>query len=602
MKYVLDSKQMKQVDNLSIKKIGMPSLVLMERAALGVAGLIENKFSEKSKIICVCGSGNNGADGIAVARILFEKGYDVSILVGAVGTSEGETQLSIAKKSGIKIKKYTRNKIKLNEYNLIIDAIFGIGLLRNIEGNYADLVSAVNDSKAKVVSVDISSGINSTTGQIMGTAVKADYTVTFGYKKIGLLLYPGADYSGKVKVVDIGFPKTVIRKIAKKAFTFTGDDINLIPKRMKNSNKGMYGKVLVIAGSEYIGGAACLAGMSAYRSGAGLVKVLTHQNNRDAILKAVPEALISTYNSNYGVEQIERIISNELDWASCIIIGPGISKSEIAVTLTKYVIGNTRVPTIIDADALNIMADIIAEAKTWANTGAKIETNTEAKIETNIEAKIETNTEAKIEAKIEDNTEAKIETNTEAKIEAKIEANTEANIENNTEAKIEANTEAKTETKTETKTDKKIFTSEDGASFILTPHIGEMERISGFDKATIKSDPIKYADEFVKCFSNNYSKNLNIICVMKDARTIVTDSNGCTYINTSGNSGMAKGGSGDVLTGVIAGLISNKMSCFDAACMGVYVHGLAGDESAIKKGQYGMKAGDIIDNICAAMK
>jgi len=582
MKYVLDSKQMKQVDNLSIKKIGMPSLVLMERAALGVAGLIESKFSEKSKIVCVCGSGNNGADGIAVARILFEKGYDVSILVGAVGTSEGETQLSIAKKSGIKIKKYTRNKIKLNEYNLIIDAIFGIGLLRNIEGNYADLVSAVNDSKAKVVSVDISSGINSTTGQIMGTAVKADYTVTFGYKKIGLLLYPGADYSGKVKVVDIGFPKTVIRKIAKKAFTFTGDDINLIPKRMKNSNKGMYGKVLVIAGSEYIGGAACLAGMSAYRSGAGLVKVLTHQNNRDAILKAVPEALISTYNSNYGVEQIERIISNELDWASCVIIGPGISKSEIAVTLTKYVIGNTRVPTIIDADALNIMADIIAEAKTWANTGAKIETNTEAKIE----------------AKIEANTEANIEDNTEAKIEA----NTEANIENNTEAKIEANTEAKTDAKTETRTDKKIFTSEDGASFILTPHIGEMERISGFDKATIKSDPIKYADEFVKCFSNNYSKNLNIICVMKDARTIVTDSNGCTYINTSGNSGMAKGGSGDVLTGVIAGLISNKMSCFDAACMGVYVHGLAGDESAIKKGQYGMKAGDIIDNICAAMK
>ncbi|SEW41184.1 NAD(P)H-hydrate epimerase [[Clostridium] fimetarium] len=602
MKYVLDSKQMKQVDNFSIKRIGMPSLVLMERAALGVAGLIESKFSEKSKIVCVCGSGNNGADGIAVARILFEKGYDVTILAGVVGTSEGETQLSIAKKSGIKIKKYTRNKIKLNEYNLIIDAIFGIGLLRNIEGNYADLVSAVNDSKAKVVSVDIPSGINSTTGQIMGTAVKADYTVTFGYKKIGLLLYPGADYSGKVKVVDIGFPKTVIRKIAKKAFTFTGDDINLIPKRMKNSNKGMYGKVLVIAGSEYIGGAACLAGMSAYRSGVGLVKVLTHQNNRDAILKAVPEALISTYNSNYGVEQIESIISNELEWASCIIIGPGISKSEIAVTLTKYVIGNTKVPTIIDADALNIMANIIADAKTGANTEAKIETNTEAKIESKIESKIETNIEAnieaKIEAKIEDNTEAKIETNTAAKIEA----NTEANIEANTEANTEANAETKTETKIETKINKNIFTNEDGVSFILTPHIGEMERISGFDKRTIKSDPIKYASEFVKYFSKTYSENLNIICVMKDARTIVTDSNGCAYINTSGNSGMAKGGSGDVLTGVIAGLISNKMSCFDAACMGVYVHGLAGDESAIKKGQYGMKAGDIIDNICAAMK
>jgi len=512
--YVLDSRQMKQVDNLSIKKFGMPSVVLMERAALGVVGLVESKFSRSDRIISICGSGNNGADGIATARILGEKGYDVTILMVGTGTLEGEMQLSIAKKSGIKIKRYTRNKIKLNEYNLIIDAVFGIGLSRNIEGKFADLVLAMNDSKSKVISVDVPSGINATTGQIMGNAVKADYTVTFGYKKIGLLLYPGADYAGKIKVTDIGFPRDVIKKISKKAFIYTKDDINLIPKRMKNSNKGMYGKILVIAGSEYIGGAACLAGLSAYRSGAGLVKVLTHENNRDGILKVVPEALISTYNSNYDFEQIERIISNELDWASCIIIGPGISKSKIAVMLTKYVIGNTRVPTIIDADALNIIADMISNTKTGEN----------------------------------------------------------------------------------------IFTSEDGAAFILTPHIGEMERISNFNKATIKSDPIKYAEAFVKYFSTIYATNLNIICIMKDARTIVTDSNGNTYINTSGNSGMAKGGSGDVLTGIIAGLISNKMSYFDASCMGVYVHGLAGDESAIKKGEYGMKAGDIIDNICSAMK
>jgi len=515
MKYVLDSRQMKQVDNLSINKFGMSALVLMERAALGVASLIERKFSKSDRIISVCGNGNNGADGVAMARILFEKGYDVTILIVGVGsTSESEAQLSIAKKAGIKIKKYTRNKIKLNEYNLIIDAIFGIGLSRNVEGNYSDLMSAVNDSKAKVVSVDIPSGINATTGQIMGNAIKADFTVTFGYKKIGLLLYPGTDYSGKIKVVDIGFPKVIIQKITKKAFTFSKNDINLIPKRMKNSNKGMYGKVLVIAGSEEIGGAACLAGLSTYRSGTGLVKVLTHKNNADAILKVVPEALISTYDTNYGDEQIMCMIAKELEWASCIIIGPGISKGKIAVILTKYVIGNTKVPTIIDADALNIMADIISE----------------------------------------------------------------------------------------TKANPDIFTSEDEATFILTPHIGEMERISGFGKAAIKSDPIKYAEEFVKSFSKTYAINVNIICVMKDARTIVLDSSGCAYINTSGNSGMAKGGSGDVLTGVIAGLISNKMPYFEAACMGVYVHGLAGDESALKKGEYGMKAGDIIDNICAVMK
>lgn len=522
MKYILDSKQMKQVDNLTINKMGIPSVVLMERAALSVVELIVNKISKKSKIISVCGRGNNGADGIAAARILFERGYDdVTILMIGVGTDECELQLSIAKKSGIKIKKYTRNKVKLDEYNLIIDALFGIGLSRNVEGSYFDLISAMNDSKAKVVSVDIPSGINATTGQLMAIVVKADYTVTFGYKKTGLMLYPGADYSGKIKVADIGFPNAVIKKITKKAFTYTNEDIDLIPKKKKNSNKGMYGKVLVIAGSELMGGAACLAAHSAYRSGTGIVKVLTHENNRNAILKVVPEALISTYNSNYSLEQIENLISSELEWSSCIIIGPGLSKSKIAVRMTEYVLSKTKVPTIIDADALNIMADMI---------------------------------------KKKDNNN-----------------NLDINTDNH-------------------------FTSDQGAAFILTPHIGEMERISGFDKAAIKSDPIKYAEKFVLNFNMTYAKNLNVICVMKDARTIVSDSNGNVYINSSGNSGMAKGGSGDVLTGVIAGLISNNMSLFEAACMGAYVHGLAGDMSAVKKGEYGMKAGDIIDNICAVMK
>jgi len=574
MKFVLGSKQMKQVDNLSINKFGMPSVVLMERAALGVVSLIESKFSKSDKIISVCGNGNNGADGIAAARILFEKGYEVTILVDGVRTSEGEMQLSIAKKSGVKIKKYTRNKIKLNEYNLIIDAIFGIGLSKDVEGRYSDLVAAVNDAKAKVVSVDIPSGINATNGQIMGTAVKADYTVTFGYRKIGLLLYPGTEYAGKIKVADIGFPKVIIPKIAKKAFTFTNEDIKRIPKRIKNSNKGMYGKVLVIAGSEYIGGAACLAAISAYRTGAGLVKVLTHENNRDAVLKAVPEALISTYDSDYAFDQIENIISKELEWASCIIMGPGISKSKIAVTLTKYVLRNTRVPTIIDADALNIMADIII------NTKADIITDTKTDVIANTKADIIADTKTNINA----------DTKTDEIADTKADTKTDEIAD--TKADIIANT----------KTDMNVFSSADGATFILTPHIGEMERISGFDKLVIKSDPIKYATEFVNCFSKTYAINLNVICVMKDARTIVTDSNGSTYINTSGNSGMAKGGSGDVLTGVIAGLISNKMSYFDAACLGVYIHGLAGNESALKKGEYGMKAGDIIDNICAVMK
>lgn len=521
MKYILNSKQMKQVDNISIHKFGIPSMVLMERAALGIADLVENKYPDNMKVICICGNGNNGADGIAAARILYEREYNVTILVVGTESEECKLQLSIAKKSGVKIKKYTRNKVKLNEYNLIIDALFGIGLSRNIEGSYLELISEMNGSKAKVVSVDIPSGIHASTGQIMGNAVKADYTVTFGYKKTGLVLYPGSTYAGKVKTIDIGFPKVIVEKIPNKVFTFTKEDLCILPKKTKNSNKGMFGKVLVIAGSELMGGAAYLAGLSAYRSGTGLVKILTHANNRNLILKSVPEVLLTTYESDIREDQLKTVLEHELEWATSIIIGPGLSKSNIAGFMTKYVIKNTKVPTIIDADALNIISEIIYNSET----------------ETVLDGE-----------------------------------------------------------------EKQIFSREESAVFIFTPHIGEMERLSGIQKDVIKADPFKTVDGFMENFMKQYRNNLNMILVLKDARTIVADGYGNRYINCSGNSGMAKGGSGDVLTGVIAGLISNQMSCFEASCMGAYIHGLAGDESAAKKGEYGMKAGDIIDNICSVMK
>ena len=516
MRYILDSMQMKQVDEISIKKIGIPSMVLMERAALCVAEFIENMFTKKTRILCVCGGGNNGADGIAAGRILFEKGYDVTVWLEGKGTQECENQISIAKKSGVKLKNYTRsnNTVIPEEFDIIIDAVFGIGLSRDVEGSFAQIIKAINDSKAVVVSVDIPSGINATTGQIMGDAVKADHTVTFGYKKTGIMIFPGAEHSGTVKVADIGFPKAAEIKIPKKAFTFTQKDLKCIPKRKKNTNKGQYGKVLVIAGSETMGGAACLAGLSAYRSGAGLVKVLTHTDNRNAVLKAVPEALITTYDSTFDRDKIEKMISAEFEWASCIIIGPGLSKSETAIAMTENVIRNAYVPVIIDADALNIVADLIKDPERTAG----------------------------------------------------------------------------------------VFRDNNAAALIFTPHIGEMERLSGTDKDIIKADPVRHAEHFVKDFMKKYAVCNEVICVMKDARTIVTGLSGGTYINGSGNSGMAKGGSGDVLTGVIAGLIVNGMSCFDASCMGVYIHGLAGDLGASDKGEYGMKAGDIIDNICEVMK
>lgn len=504
MKYVLNSSQMKEVDDISITKYNMPSVVLMERAALSVTKIARKLVEKNKKVVCICGHGNNGADGIAIARQLYEYGYDVTILLASgsektSGTTEYELQKSIAKKIGINI----RNKVELSEYNLIVDAIFGIGLSRCVEGLYKELIEKINLCKeSKVLAVDTPSGVNSTTGEIMGSAVKADVTVTFGYAKIGLLLYPGAECAGKVKVCDIGIPKAAIEKITKKAFTFTKKDIQLIPKRKKNSNKGTYGKVLIIAGSKDMGGAACLAGLSAYRSGVGLVKIVTHENNRDAVLKSVPEALIVTYGDD--CDHIESIIAEHMQWASCIVVGPGLSMCEKATAITKYVLMNTRVSTIIDADALNI----VSKEKMLPMIAKKSVQN------------------------------------------------------------------------------KKI-------SLIMTPHIGEMVRLTGASKEEIIANPIQCAGDF--------SKRNKLICVLKDARTVVSDGNR-TFINTSGNSGMSTGGSGDTLTGIIAGLISNGMNEYDAATMGVYVHGLAGDAASVSNGKYGMKAGDIIDNIGLVLK
>ena len=205
MEYLADSHTMKAVDNCSIQEFKIPSVVLMERAALGVSvflkGLISKKCSNKCvKVVCVCGSGNNGADGLAVARQLNEEGINVRIVLAGTsdGTEEYRLQKNIVSNLGIECTEYDGN-IDFSEYDYIVDAIFGIGLSRNIEGRYAQVTDAVNEAGkngAVIVALDIASGINADNGQIMGEAVKADYTVTFGYKKTGIMFYPGATYSG----------------------------------------------------------------------------------------------------------------------------------------------------------------------------------------------------------------------------------------------------------------------------------------------------------------------------------------------------------------------------------------------------------------------
>ncbi len=492
MKYILNADEMKNVDSYSIHTIGIPSVVLMERAALSVTDYITDKLlvkADRQRIICVCGSGNNGADGLAVARQLHLKGYEVDVFLneGRHPTEEYRIQLNIIRNLGIQC----IDDPDFSGYGVVVDALFGIGLSGNLEKKASSIVENINKAHSKgacVVSVDIPSGINATSGMVMESSVNADVTVTFGYTKTGQVLYPGAVYCGRVRTADIGFAEYI--GMPKNRYVYEKADITSnMPQRMPDSNKGSCGKALIIAGSDKYGGAAILASRAAYRMGAGLVKLITHSDNRNIVLGNNMECLLDTYGCELPCN-LDRSIS----WADALCIGPGLSQGDIAEKLVRRTIEDSGKKRLYDADALNIIA-----------------------------------------------------------------------------------------------TENIVF---EGKNIVVTPHVGEMSRMTGKSITQIKADIIGTAVD--------YANEHNCICVLKDARTIVTDGND-VYINISGNDGMATGGSGDVLSGIITSLMAQGMDCFEAAKLGVYIHGLAGDEAALKKTKYSMVAEDIVENISAVL-
>ena len=351
MKYILDGAMMKEIDRYSIEEAYIPSMVLMERAAYECAMEIKKADYGKKYIILV-GTGNNGGDGVAIARILHESDEDVYIyLLDPDREYKGELkkQLDIANALSIPF----IDKLIFDDDTVFIDAVFGIGLDRDVVGKYKEIFELVNVCSNKVVAIDIPSGINSSTGQVMGIAIKANMTVTFGYLKAGLLLYPGAFYAGNVIVKNIGFAKNAIEKISKPMFTMDKDDTEGMFSRIDDSNKGTYGKVLIVAGSKEIGGAPILSAMGAIKSGCGLVKIYTHANNRNAILSVLPEALVETYEDDIDFDSLNKAYN----WADSCVIGPGIGTSSLSQSIVSYILSsNDDKPVIIDADAINIMA------------------------------------------------------------------------------------------------------------------------------------------------------------------------------------------------------------------------------------------------------
>lgn len=533
MRYVLDAASMKNVDSYSINTLGIPSVVLMERAALSVTEAIESKVKGNihTDIICVCGRGNNGADGLAVARQLYLKGYnvDVYIINSHASTKEFDIQLNIIKNLGIEC----INSPDFSKYGVIVDALFGNGLSRELAGEARIVVDTINKCSTSVrsqytqnsdnngnrlvVAVDIPSGISASTGVVMGSAVNADITVTFGFEKIGHILYPAASYCGKIIRKDIGFAQ--YPDMTRDIFTYDYSDISdMLPLRKPDGNKGTFGKALVIAGSRLYGGAAVLSSRAAARIGAGLVRTLTHISNRTAVITGNMECIVDTYDTDEEcgdfVKNTETLVDKCICWADVVCIGPGLSMEESAVKLVRSVSAKKNIKKLYDADALNIIAQY------------KIELDG-----------------------------------------------------SNDDVDYEAGGNSGNASYKDGMSDKNV---------VVTPHIGEMSRLTGLDIAVIKNNPIDTA--------RTYSREHNCVCVLKDARTIVSDGER-VYINMSGNDGMATGGSGDVLSGIITGLMAQGLTTFEASALGVYIHGCAGDEAALSNGKYSMVAGDIIDNI-----
>jgi len=362
---VVTADEMRRIDRMTIEDVGIPGHVLMERAGVAVARRIQEIF-EKRKTIVLAGGGNNGGDGIVTARELFNHGWNVRVLMLIKEdrlSPDCLTQFRIAKKAGVPVE--FRSEITASDLHgsIVVDALLGTGLNKSIEGSMAKVIEVLNNSGVPVVSIDVPSGISSDTGQIMGIAVRADYTVTFGLPKRGHLLYPGAEYAGRLFIEDIGFLEESLNSRELKVELLEINRIrSLIPKRRRYSHKGDYGHVFIVAGSRGKTGAAIMAARACLRTGAGLVTI------------GVPESLVTVFESRVTEEmtlplpdtgngslsaRAGKVILDFLSTKGDVLcIGPGIGVSDDIERMVSDMIGSINVPVVIDADAINSIHDL----------------------------------------------------------------------------------------------------------------------------------------------------------------------------------------------------------------------------------------------------
>lgn len=504
--------QMRALDHRTIEEAKIPGVSLMERAGTGVvAHLLQYYGPLKGKhVVVFCGKGNNGGDGFVVARLIQAKGALVQVILLTPYQELSKDAKTMyrrfkkkAKPSQILLRPHPEKlqAVTLNAH-LVIDALLGTGLSSSVRAPYIAPIESMNASHAYTVAVDIPSGLDGKTGAILGTAVKADLTVTLGCQKVGLYVGDAIDQVGHIELVDIGIPHTFVNEMHPHTQLLTQQCIrSLIPLRSASSHKGTFGHVGIIAGSPGKAGAPALTALGALRSGTGLVTAATPATIlpivESKLLEVMTLALPETPEHLIGMEA-GPVLIQFCQNKSALAFGPGMGVSSSTTNLLSHLLPQTEAPCVLDADALNNLA---------------------------------------------------------------------SNLE--------------------------VFSTMKSPP-ILTPHPGEMARLlKTHSPKTINEDRISVATTF--------ATQHRVILVLKGANTIIANPQGQIAICPTGNPGMASAGMGDVLTGMLAGLLAQGLPAWDAARVGVYVHGLAGDLAALSTGETSLIASDLISAIPKAL-
>ena len=510
---VATAEVMQRLDRRTIEEAGIPGIVLMENAGREAVREILKSYPAilKGKVAIIAGKGNNGGDGFVIARYLLNRGVSVKVfLLAAREEVKGDARsnlaiLSTMKAPLVEIQDLSSWKAHLAEVEgccLIVDAILGTGLASKVKGVVREVIEDLHHCEIPTVAVDLPSGLDATTGEILSVCVKADLTITFGLPKRGMLIYPGAHYAGRIKIVDISIPHHLLEEEPITDFLLDFESMSRVLRaRDPDAHKGHYGHVLVIAGSQGKTGAAVLASLAAARVGAGLVTLgipeSLHSIVEGKLTEVMTEPLAEGEPGFLGMESFKKI-RTLTEGKKVIALGPGISTREGAVTLVTKVVEDITIPLVIDADAINALSgnlEVLRRRKT---------------------------------------------------------------------------------------------------PLVLTPHPGEMARLTGTNTQAIQKDRVTIARDF----ATRYGCYL----VLKGARTIIADPGGSVFINPTGNAGMASGGMGDILTGMITGFIAQGYEVLTSAQLAVFLHGMLGDLVAAESGPVGLLAGDLLSEIPRALK